>query len=196
MLMNNTTLSLLIFIFCHLFKLQAQEMDIVRSNKNFEDKMLDFSSHISNPAKWNIKQIGVLSLSMDSGSTVFSVNGKSDYRLTPPEYINQVIVNSDSSVVVFSIHKFSNMKSEYVSLLRVSSLNSVTKHERLLTSNTVLFQGRKWLLVELGAVSLDGSKILAKFGIYSNSDFKYEWHTMDINTGKVVATGQTMDNAK
>jgi hypothetical protein len=165
--------------------------------------LLDFSKHLDGPAKWKLGSAGTLSLKMDNDSTVFLIDdAKEVFRLNSPEYIAQAVMSDDGSSLVLVAMKTQGFGSDFATLVSVQPVVSGVRVVRLLESGAKLFGGRKWWISELGAVSNDGTRILAKFGVdYPPDDngltrMGYRWYTVELATGKILSEGLTIGNSK
>jgi len=56
--------------------------------------------------------------------------------------------------------------------------------------------GNRWWLSDLGAVSNDGKRILAKFGeaVPNSRRFPYRWYTLELASGKILSEGLSIEN--
>lgn len=185
------TLALVLAPLSHAEEPKVRER-VVRSNK----VSMDFSKHLEGPAKWSIGQ-AVLTLKMDEDSTVFLLNGDQEvFRLNAPEYVDEAVLSADDKALVFVVMKSSGFGSDFATLLRVQPDADSVKTVRLLESKQNLFDGSRWWLSELGAVSNDGSRILAKFGVAADNRMVYRWHTLELASGKIMSEGLTIENGK
>jgi hypothetical protein len=164
---------------------------------------LDFSEHLDGPAKWELGPAGTLTLKMDGDSTVFLLDGDEEvFRLNSPEYIDEAVVSDDGQSVVLVAMKTRGFGSDFATLVSVRPSADGVKVTRVLESGKKLFGGRDWWISELGAVSNDGGRILAKFGVdYPPEDdgstrMGYRWYTLELTTGKILSEGLTIENSK
>lgn len=75
------------------------------------------------------------------------------------------------------------------------------KEKKLLERGQKFFGGSSWWVSELGAVSNDGTRVLAKFGVMSPPKNKmskvvYSWYTIESSTGRILSKGLTIQNGK
>jgi len=161
---------------------------------------LDFSQYLHGPAKWQLGGDNVISLKMDDDATVFlDAKDKEIFRLRPPEYIKQALLSEDGKSLVLIAMKNKGRGSDYVALVRVTVADAGLKVTRLLESRQKLFASR-WWLAELGAISNDGTKILAKFGVeYPEATgfrMDYKWYTIALPSGEILSEGLSIANSK
>ncbi len=161
---------------------------------------LDFSKHLAGPAKWELGTAVTLSLKMDGDSTVFLQNSDHEvYRLNAPEYIAEALLSEDGKSLIFRVMKTRGFGADFATLLRVQAVASEMKCSRVLEDKQTLFEGRRWWLSELGAVSNDGETLLGKFGVSglsNTSRISYIWYTLEVSTGKILSEGLSMANSK
>lgn len=164
---------------------------------------LDFSEHLDAPAKWKLGSAGILTLKMDGDSTVFLFNGEKEvFRLDSPEYIDEAVVSDDGVSLLILAKKKEGFESKFATLVSVRPAADGVKVIRVLESGRKLFEDRNWWISELGAVSNDGTRILAKFGVdYPPDDdgstrMGYRWCTLELATGKILSEGLTIENSK
>ena len=159
---------------------------------------IDFFDHLKGPARWELGQAAILYLRMWGQSTTFLWNdGQEVYRLDFPEFVQAAVLSEDSKALVLVVKKSTGSGSEFAALLRVQPDGDNVKIVRVLESGQKLFKGR-WQLSELGAVSNDGARILAKFAVEesTSADMVYRWHTVNLTHRKILSEGLTMEDAK
>ena len=159
---------------------------------------MDFFDHLEGPSRWQFGQTGVLFLRMWGGSTIFELNGDQEaFRLNPPEYVQAAVLSEDGKTLVLVVMKSTGSGSDFAALLRIQPDGNHVKIGRVLEAGQQLFGGR-WWLSELGAVSNDGSRILAKFvvGGSASNRMVHRWHTVDLTHRRILSEGLTMENAK
>lgn len=153
---------------------------------------IDFFDHLEGPARWEFGQKVVLYLRMWGESTTFLLNGGQEvFRLSAPEFVKAAVLSEDGKTLVLVVMKSTGSGSAFAALLRVQPDGNDVKIDRVLESEQKLFNGR-WLLSELGAVSNDGARILAKFLV----DGRDRWHTVDLAHSRILSEGLTLENAK
>ena len=160
---------------------------------------MDFFDHLEGPARWQFGGKAVLSLRMWGGSTIFLLNDDQEsFRLNAPEYVQAAVLSEDGKTLVLVVMKSSGFGSDFAALLRVQPDGNHVKVARVLESGQKLFDGRRWWLSELGAVSNDGAKILAKFGIDVPDSHRmvYRWHTVELAPCRILGEGLTIENGK
>lgn len=160
---------------------------------------MDFFDHLEGPAKWQFGQTADLSLRMWGGSTLFLLNGDQEtFRLNAPEYVQAAVLSEDGKTLVLVVMKSTGSGSDFSALLRVQPDGKNLKVGRVLESGQKLFDGRRWWLSELGAVSNDRARILAKFGVDApeSNRMAYRWHTVDLAHCRILSEGLTMENAR
>lgn len=181
----------------------AQEPALRPSGGRVLKTSLDFSKHLDGPAQWKLGSAATLTLKMDGDSTVFLLNGdKEVFRLNSPEYITEAVVSDDGASLVLVAMKTRGFGSDFATLVSVRQAANEVKVSRVLGSGEKLFDGRRWWLSELGAVSNDGTRILAKLGVEFPPDddgsirMGYKWYTVEPATGKILSEGLTIGNSK
>ena len=146
---------------------QAEEPK-VRHSIRVQKTSMDFSDHMDGPSKWELGEAGSLSLEMEGDSTVFLRNGEQEvFRLDAPEYIDAAIVSEDGSSLVLAAMKSRGFGSDFATLVLVHADGEKLSVTRVLETEQELFGGSGWWLSELGAISNDSTRILAKFGVDS-----------------------------
>jgi len=168
---------------------------VVRESKT----SMDFSAHLEAPARWQFGQTAVLSLKMDGESTIFLLNADQEaFRLNAPEYVAEAVLSEDGKTLVLVVMKSSGFGSDFATLLRVQPDGNNVKVGRMLESGQKLFDGRRWWLSELGAVSNNGARILAKFGVdaLESNRMVYRWYTVELAPCKILSEGLTIENGK
>lgn len=159
---------------------------------------MDFFDHLKGPARWEFGQSSVLYLRMWGESTLFLLDdGQEVFRLKAPDFVQAAVLSKDSQTLVLVVRKSTGSGSAFAALLRVQPDRNNVKIGRVLESGQKLFDGH-WQLSELGAVSNDGARILAKFAVEESSSahMVYRWHTVDLTHLKTVNEGLTMEEAK
>lgn len=177
----------------------GQEPTIRPSGGRVLKTSLDFSDHLYGPAKWKLGTAGTLTLKMDGDSTVFLLDGDEEvFRLNSPEYIDEAVVSDDGNSLVLVAMKTRGFGSDFATLVSVKPSGNGVKVNRVLESGQKLFDGKRWWLSELGAVSNDGTRILAKFGVDASDSNRmgYRWFTLELGSGKILSEGLTIENGK
>ena len=160
---------------------------------------MDFSDHLNGPANWKLGSAGTLTLKMDGDSTTFLINGDQEvFRLNAPEYIDEAVLSEDGASIVFVAMKSRGFGSDFAALVRVYLAADGVKVSRVLESGEKLFDARRWWISELGAVSNDGTRILAKFGVNApdSNRMGYRWFTVELGSGKILSEGLIIENSK
>jgi hypothetical protein len=177
----------------------GQEPTIRPSGGRVLKTSLDFSEHLDGPAKWQLGSEGTLTLKMDGDSTVFLLDGDEEvFRLNSPEYIDEAVVSDDGASLVLVAMKTRGFGSDFATLVSVRPAAKGVNVARVLQSGEKLFDDRRWWLSELGAVSNDATKILAKFGVDvpDSNRMGYRWFTVELGSGKILSEGLTIENGK
>lgn len=161
---------------------------------------LDFSKHLDGPALWELRGAGSIILKMDGESTVFLQNGDQEvFRLSAPEYVKQAVLSEGGSSLMLLVMKSGGYGSDFATLLQVQTVADKLKFSRVLEDGAKIFGEQRWWVSELGAVSNDSTKMLAKFGVISSNGSHrvgYRWYTVEVLTGKILSEGLTMANSK
>jgi hypothetical protein len=181
----------------------AQEPTIRPSGGRVLKTSLDFSEHLDGPAKWKLGSAGTITLKMEGDSTVFLLDGdKEVFRLNSPEYISEAVLSDDGTSLALVAMKTRGFGSNFATLVSVRLAAGGVKVSRVLGPGEKLFDGRRWWLSELGAVSNDGTRILAKLGVEFPPDddgsirMGYKWYTVELAAGKILSEGLTIGNSK
>ncbi len=154
---------------------------------------MDFVDHLKGPASWQFGQTAVLYLRMWGESTTFLLNGGQEvFRLNAPEFVKAAVLSEDGKTLVLVVMKSTGSGSDFAALLRVQPDGKNVKIGRVLESGQKLFGDAAWRLSELGAVSNDGARILAKFLV----DGRHRWHSVDLAHSRILSEGLTIENAK
>ena len=157
----------------------------------------DFAKRLNRPAKWQLGNLGTLTLKMDGDSTVFFRNETEEvFRLNPPEYVDEATQSEDGKTLVLTVMKSRGSGSDFATLVRIRPSEGKLEIQRVLESGMKLFEGNRWWLSDFGAVSNDGSRVLARFGVDdpNNGRIAYRWHTVELSSGKVLGEGLTIEN--
>ena len=190
-------LALAVFLASSVFSL-AEEPKVKR-NVRVNKTSMNFANHLQGAAKWQFKKAGTLMLEMDGDSTLFKLNGgKEMFRLDTPEYIDEAVLSEDGQTLILVAMKTRGFGSDFATLIQVRTATGKLEISRVLESGTKIFDGDRWWLSELGAVSDDGGKILAKFGVSSpdSNRMGYRWYTVGLPEGKILSEGLTIANSK
>ena len=199
--MNPTLKIISIFVLLHVGSTQAEESK-TRTITRAPNVSLDFSDHLYKEAKWQLGDESNLTLKMDGDSTVFLHDDKKEvFRLNAPEYISETVSSEDGKSVVFAVNASLGSGSNYSTLVLVSYEARGIKAAKVLKTGQKLFGGRRWWVSELGAVTNDGTRVLAKFGVMSPpkngmSKVVYSWYTVESSTGEILSSGLTIENSK
>ena len=164
-----------------------------------EQKRADQPKHLEGEAKWELGSSGSLSLKMEGESTVFLLNGEREvFRLKAPEYIEEALPSDDGNSLALVVMEESGGGSNFAALLKVHAVAGKLEVERVLDSKMRLFEGRRWWVSDLGAMSNDGTRVLARFGVESRGArrMSYRWYTLELPSGKILGEGMTIDNGK
>jgi hypothetical protein len=127
-------------------------------------------------------------------STKFLLNGNQEvFRLDAPEYVSAAVLSEDRKTLVLVLLRSTGFRSEFAALLRVQPHGNSVTIDRVLESGQKLFDGR-WLFSELGAVSNDGGRILAKFfvGDAASQRMVSRWHTINLADRRILSEGLTI----
>lgn len=181
----------------------GQGQDIPQLKVRRVKNPLDFSRHLDGPALWELRGAGKVSLKMDGESTVFLQNGDQEvFRLKAPEYVENAVLSENGSSLMISVSKTEDGGSNFAYLVRVQAEAHKVKVDRVLEDGQKLFGERRWWISELGAVSNDSTKVLAKLGVMGEMEpdgstrVFYKWYTVEVLTGKILSEGLTMANSK
>jgi hypothetical protein len=131
-------------------------------------------------------------------STTFLRNdGQEVYRLNSPEFVQAAVLSEDSRTLVLAVKRSTGPGSEFAALLRVQPDGNNVKIVRVMESGKKLFDER-WQLIEIGAVSNDGARILARFAFEESSSahMVYRWHTVDLTHSRIISDGLSLEDAK
>ncbi len=162
---------------------------------------LDFAKHLDGPAKWTLGTAGTVTLKMDGDSTVFLLNDTEEvYRLKAPDYVDEAVTSDDGKTLILTAMKSRGFGSDFGTLVLVRAAAEPGKLEirQVLERSKKLFGEASWWLADLGAISNDGTRILARFGVQPEGDnrMSYRWHTVELATGKILGEGLTIENGK
>jgi len=197
--MNRSSIALLAMALATTFICLGHEPTVRPSEVRVVKKSMDFSDHLNGPANWKLGSAGTLTLKMDGDSTTFLINGDQEvFRLNAPEYIDEAVLSEDGASIVFVAMKSRGFGSDFAALVRVYPAADGVKVSRVLESGEKLFDARRWWISELGAVSNDGTRILAKFGVNApdSNRMGYRWFTVELGSGKILSEGLTIENSK
>ena len=150
-------------------------------------------------AKWQLGQAGSLRLKMEGDSTLFLLNDEKEmFRLKYPEYVAEAILSDDGKSLALSVSSHRGGGGNRATLLRVRPVRGELKIERLLDSHMKLFKGRRWWISNLGAMSNDGTRLLARFGVEppEGGRIPYRWYTVELASGKILGEGMSIENGK
>lgn len=159
----------------------------------------DQPKHWDGVAKWQLGQAGSLRLKMDGDSTVFLLNDEKEvFRLKYPEYVAEAILSDDGKSLAFQVSSHQGGGPNRATLLRVRPAGAELQIDRLLDSHMKLFKGRKWWISDLGAMSNDGTRLLAEFGVEppGGGRIPYRWYTVELPSGKILGEGISIENGK
>lgn len=181
-----------------LVPVHGQEPRVVR-RVTVNKTSLDFADHLQGKAEWRFENDRVLSLKMEGDSTVFQLNGVEElFRLDAPEYVDEAVVSDDGQTLLLKVMKTRGFGSDFATLIRVRAVDPKLNVDRILQSGTKVFGDKRWWMADLGAVSNDGGKVLARFGVDSpdTTGIGYHWYTVELPSGKILSEGLTIANSK
>jgi hypothetical protein len=159
----------------------------------------DRPKDLEGDAEWKFGSIGTLSVRVKGDSTVFLLDGDQEvFRLESPEYVKAARLSDDGKTLAFVAMKHTGGGSDFAALVRVQTIAGKLKADRILDSRMRLFGDRRWWLSDLGAISNDGTRILAEFGVDAPDGrrMSYRWHTVELSSGKIQGEGMTLENGK
>jgi hypothetical protein len=178
------------------------EIDLTKAEEEDEEaepERADQPGRLEGEAKWRLGSSGTLSLKMEGDATVFLLDGEREiYRLKGPEYIDEARPSDDGNSLALVVMKSEGGGGDYATLLKVHAVAGKLEVKRVLDSKLKLFEGRRWWLSDLGAMSNDGKRVLAQFGVTAPDGKRmlYRWHTVELASGKILGEGMTIENGK
>lgn len=152
---------------------------------------LDTRWRLNGASEWTLEEGPTVSL-MESETQRFSfydAEGTVLFRLEDRERVREVAVSPQRAVLLFKIDHEDGFGG---CLLRVSMRGKEPAFERVLAHPaTPLFQGKRWWISDLGAVSDDGDVVLAKIGWMPQTTGRvaYEWQTWSISRKERLGSG-------
>jgi len=158
----------------------------------------DTAWRLNGESEWSLDQGPTISLreSKTEGFSFHDPAGKELFRLGKHELVREVVKSPQRKTLLFKIASDDGFGG---CLLRVSLRDSVPKFERVLAHPaTPLFEGKRWWVSDLGAVSDDGDVILAKIGWMPQKTGRvsYEWQTWSIARQKQLGSGLQIGNGR
>lgn len=168
------------------------------NGKDREDHLTpDTRWRLNGESEWKLKQGPTISLreSKTAGFSFHDPAGNELFRLEKHELIRGVVGSPRHTVLLFQI---SNEDGFGGCVLRVSLRDRVPGFERVFAHPaTPLFEGKRWWISDLGAVSNDGDVVLAKIGWMPQNTGRvsYEWQTWSIGKQKKLGSGLRIGNA-
>ena len=154
--------------------------------------------NLGGASEWKLKQGLVISL-RESEKKEFSFHdpaGKELFRLEKHERVRGVAAGPQGGALLFLINHEDGFGG---CLLRVAMRGEVPRFERVLAHPaTPLFEGKRWWISDLGAVSDDGDVVLAKIGWMPRQTGRvsYEWQTWSIGREKRLGSGLQIGNGE
>jgi hypothetical protein len=158
----------------------------------------DTSWRLNGESEWSLDQGPTISL-RESNTMGFSFHdpaGKELLRLGKHELVREVVKSPQRKALLFKIDNDDGFGG---CLLRVSLRDRVPEFERVLAHPaTPLFEGKRWWVSDLGAVSDDGDVVLAKIGWMPQNTGRvsYEWQTWSIARQKQLGSGLQIGNGR
>ncbi len=158
----------------------------------------DTISRLNGESEWILDQGPTISLreSKANGFSFHDPAGNELFRLAKHEQVRAVVKSPLRKAILFRIDHEDGFGG---CLLRLSLRDRVTRFERVLAyPATPLFEGKRWWVSDLGAVSDDGDVILARLGWMHQTTGRvsYEWQTWSIGGQKQLGSGLQIGNGK
>jgi len=156
---------------------------------------IDFQDHLSGPSDWELGKGLALHLRMNGETTEFvGPDDKVLHSLNAPDYVNQAVTSDSGACVLFAIWR----NGSYSHLIRVMAVQGQLDFRSFWPADGNLIPGHRWWIHDLGAISDDGSVILANFGEdgHLGNRILYRWQTWQLDPAKRIGIGLTVANGR
>ncbi|RYD77932.1 MAG: hypothetical protein EOP84_14915 [Verrucomicrobiaceae bacterium] len=156
---------------------------------------IDFEDNLDGVSKWELGKGLTLSLRMNGDTTEFvGADGKLLYSVKAPEFVRQAVTSDSGACVLFSIWR----KGNYSQLIRAMVLQGQLDTRSFWPGDGNLIPDRRWWVHDLGAVSDDGTTVLANFGEdgHIGNRILYRWQTWQLDPAKRIGIGLTVANGR
>lgn len=132
------------------------------------------------------------------GTNLVNEVGEIIYSLRPSQEVQSSVVSPNGRVALLCICRHEGRGANYDNLLRIKTDQKGLAVEELWPSSDALIPERRWWVTELGAVSDDGNRLLARMGDMPNGpgQVNYTWQTWEISPSRRLGVGLTVENGQ
>ncbi|RYD20773.1 MAG: hypothetical protein EOP88_13785 [Verrucomicrobiaceae bacterium] len=141
---------------------------------------------------WDLGGVGFRVTEHDGKNEFLDAEGKVIHTIAQPSYVDAAVTSPSGACVVFVVQSFR----DGTYLLRAKAVKGKVTFESFMKEDSDIIPGRKWSIMEVGAVSDDGNTIVADIAERERLLFMYRWQTWRLQPAERLGTGLTVEKVR